>query len=77
MHSAAGPASDLTGHLNLIDFDRIANRRPEVVFDLPAGGRRVLKEADGYLATFVAGTQTFADGEHTGELPGRLVRGTR
>jgi N-acyl-D-aspartate/D-glutamate deacylase len=63
--------------LNLIDFDRIANRRPEVVFDLPAGGRRVLQKADGYLATFVAGSQTFADGEHTGELPGRLVRAAR
>ncbi|GAA0283751.1 amidohydrolase family protein [Actinomadura nitritigenes] len=63
--------------LNLIDFDRVANRRPEMLYDLPAGGRRLVQRADGYLATFVSGTQVFADGEHTGELPGRLVRGAR
>lgn len=63
--------------LNLIDFDRVANRRPEVVHDLPAGGRRVLQQADGYLATFVSGIQTFSEGAHTGAIPGRLVRGPR
>ncbi|MDL4820158.1 N-acyl-D-amino-acid deacylase family protein [Actinomadura opuntiae] len=70
-------AEGMKADLNLIDFDRIANRRPEMLYDLPAGGRRLVQRADGYLATFVSGTQVFADGEHTGELPGRLVRGAR
>ncbi|MBO2457991.1 N-acyl-D-amino-acid deacylase family protein [Actinomadura violacea] len=70
-------APGMKADLNLIDFDRVANRRPEVLYDLPAGGRRLVQRADGYLATFVSGTQVFADGEHTGELPGRLVRGAR
>lgn len=70
-------APGMKADLNLIDFDRVANRRPEMVHDLPAGGRRLVQRADGYLATFVSGKQTFADGEHTGELPGRLVRGAR
>ncbi|WP_067483954.1 N-acyl-D-amino-acid deacylase family protein [Actinomadura hibisca] len=68
-------APGMRADLNLIDFDAVALRRPEMAYDLPAGGRRLLQRADGYLATFVAGVQTFADGEHTGELPGALVRG--
>ena len=44
-------------------------------FDLPAGGKRLLQKADGYLHTFVAGQETYASGEATGALPGRLVRG--
>ncbi len=45
------------------------------MFDLPAGGKRLLQRADGYLHTFVAGVETYAGGEPTGALPGRLVRG--
>jgi N-acyl-D-aspartate/D-glutamate deacylase len=63
--------------LNVIDFDHLATRRPEIRYDLPAGGRRLLQRADGYLHTFVAGNETDADGPPTGELPGRLVRGSR
>lgn len=59
----------------VIDPDRLRIRRPEVHWDLPAGGRRLLQRADGILRTFVAGTEVYADGEHTGALPGRLVRG--
>jgi N-acyl-D-amino-acid deacylase len=44
------------------------------VFDLPAGGRRLIQKADGYVATFVAGEQTYAAGEPTGARPGKLVR---
>ena len=47
---------------------------PEMVFDLPAGGRRLVQRVDGYRATFVAGVQTYDDGEPTGATPGRLVR---
>jgi len=61
--------------LNVIDFDRLRARRPEVHFDLPAGGRRLLQRADGYLHTLVAGEEIMNDGEPTGALPGRLVRG--
>ena len=61
--------------LNLIDYDDLRLHVPEMVFDLPAGGRRLVQRVDGYAATWVAGVQTFAGGEPTGDLPGRLVRG--
>ena len=60
--------------LNLVDLDGLRLHAPEMVFDLPAGGRRLVQGVDGYAATFVAGVQTLADGELTGERPGRLVR---
>lgn len=59
---------------NLIDFDALRLHEPEMVYDLPAHGRRLVQRVDGYRATFVNGIQTFADGEPTGERPGRLVR---
>jgi N-acyl-D-aspartate/D-glutamate deacylase len=62
--------------LNLIDLDGLTLHAPEMVFDLPANGRRLIQRADGYRATIVAGTVTFEDGEPTGARPGRLVRGT-
>jgi N-acyl-D-aspartate/D-glutamate deacylase len=61
--------------INVIDLDNLVVRRPEVHWDLPAGGRRFHQRADGYLHTFVAGTETWRDGEATGATPGRLVRG--
>jgi N-acyl-D-aspartate/D-glutamate deacylase len=48
---------------------------PTMVRDLPAGGRRLMQTATGYHHTFKRGVETFANGEHTGALPGRLVRG--
>ena len=60
--------------INLIDLDGLRIHEPEMVFDLPAGGRRLIQKADGYVATFVRGTQTFSAGVATGERPGRLVR---
>jgi N-acyl-D-aspartate/D-glutamate deacylase len=48
-----------------------------MVADLPAGGRRLLQRARGYVATVVAGAVTYRDGEATGVLPGRLVRAGR
>jgi N-acyl-D-aspartate/D-glutamate deacylase len=61
--------------LNLIDFDALQARKPELHHDLPAGGRRFVQAADGYVATVVAGTVTYERGEATGPLPGRLLRG--
>ncbi len=68
------------GHLadvNVIDLDSLACHPPTIVHDLPAGGRRLMQTAAGYLWTVKAGTVTFESGEHTGELPGELLRGTR
>jgi N-acyl-D-aspartate/D-glutamate deacylase len=61
--------------LNLIDYDRLRLRVPEVVYDLPAGGRRLMQRAEGYVATLVAGEPVWRNGVPTGALPGRLVRG--
>jgi N-acyl-D-aspartate/D-glutamate deacylase len=48
-----------------------------ISYDLPAGGRRFLQRAEGYRHTVVSGVETYADGQPTGELPGRLVRGAQ
>ena len=48
-----------------------------MLHDLPAGGKRLVQRADGYRATVVAGDVVMRDGEPTGALPGRLVRGAR
>jgi N-acyl-D-aspartate/D-glutamate deacylase len=70
-------AVGLKADLNLIDFDRLKVHVPTVVHDLPAGGRRMRQLADGYVATIVSGQVTYRNGEPTGALPGRLVRGQR
>ncbi|HUZ11753.1 MAG TPA: amidohydrolase family protein [Caulobacteraceae bacterium] len=67
----------LLADVNVIDFDRLRLYRPEAVYDLPAGGRRLVQRADGYRYTVKSGAVTFEDGEHTGALPGSLVRGGR
>ena len=60
--------------INIIDFDALRLHRPEAVFDLPAGGRRLVQRAEGYDVTIKAGEVIFKHGEHTGALPGKLVR---
>jgi N-acyl-D-aspartate/D-glutamate deacylase len=65
------------GDLNLIDYDALSLGGPYVRSDLPAGGSRLLQRAEGYVATVKKGLVTFASGRATGELPGRLVRGSR
>jgi N-acyl-D-aspartate/D-glutamate deacylase len=77
LHDRGVLAPGYRADLNVIDFDHLAARRPEVRYDLPAGGRRLLQRADGYLHTFVRGVETYAGGEATGATPGRLVRGPR
>ena len=61
--------------LNVIDYDRLTLHCPEPVYDLPAGGRRLIQRAEGYVATVVSGAPVYRDGEATGALPGRLLRG--
>ena len=68
-------APGLRADLNLIDFDRLALPSPEMVYDLPANGQRLIQRAQGYHTTMLRGAITFQHGEATGELPGRLVRG--
>jgi N-acyl-D-aspartate/D-glutamate deacylase len=63
--------------INVIDFDALALKRPEVVYDLPAGGRRLIQRATGYHHTFKAGVETVQNDELTGARPGGVVRGAR
>jgi N-acyl-D-aspartate/D-glutamate deacylase len=70
-------APGLRADVNIIDFDRLHLHQPEIVHDLPAGGRRLVQRVDGYRATLVAGTPVFENGEETGARPGRLVRNGR
>jgi N-acyl-D-amino-acid deacylase len=61
--------------LNVIDYDKLRLHRPEAVYDLPSGGRRLFQRADGYDATIVSGVVTYRRGKPTGALPGHVVRG--
>tara|TARA_B100000674_G_scaffold19943_1_gene14086 strand:- start:4803 stop:6527 length:1725 start_codon:yes stop_codon:yes gene_type:complete len=60
--------------INIIDFNALRLHRPEAVFDLPAGGRRLVQRAEGYEITIKTGEVIFDNGIHTGALPGKLVR---
>ena len=62
--------------LNVIDPATVAPRMPEVAYDLPGGAKRLKQGAQGIAATIVAGQTLMRDGEHTGALPGRLLRGS-
>ncbi len=61
--------------LNLIDYQRLRLHEPEMVYDLPAGGKRLIQRAEGYRATIKSGVVTFENDQATGALPGRLLRG--
>ncbi len=61
--------------LNVIDMDRLKLGKPWLAFDLPAGGKRLLQKAEGYVCTIKNGTVTFREGQWTGEAPGGLIRG--
>jgi N-acyl-D-aspartate/D-glutamate deacylase len=67
-------APGMKADVNVIDLDGLTLFPPEVRYDLPAGGRRVVQRARGYLATVVSGVVTRRDDEPTGATPGRLVR---
>jgi N-acyl-D-aspartate/D-glutamate deacylase len=68
-------ARGLKADLVVLDFDALGAARPQIHWDLPAGGRRFLQRASGYRATIVSGEVTYREGVATGTLPGRLVRG--
>jgi N-acyl-D-amino-acid deacylase len=77
IHDRGVVAPGYRADLNLIDMDALRLHDPEMVYDLPAGGKRIIQKASGYAMTVCAGTVTYEDGEHTGAFPGRLVRGGR
>ena len=63
--------------INVIDFAKLRLHRPEAVYDLPTGGRRLVQRVEGYRCTVKSGQVTFENGDFTGALPGTLVRGGR
>ena len=70
-------APGLRADVNVIDFNGMRMQKPELIHDMPANGRRFVQRVTGYEATFVAGQPIFERGEHTGALPGKLVRAPR
>ena len=65
----------MVADLNVIDAERVRPAMPTVAEDLPAGAKRLKQGAEGIRATIVSGEVLLEDGEHTGALPGRLLRG--
>ena len=63
--------------INIIDYDKMVLRGPQMVYDLPAGGKRLVQRTEGFEATIVSGSVVYRNGEPTGALPGRLVRGAQ
>jgi len=70
-------APGMKADVNIIDFAAVGTGRPVMNYDLPAGGKRLLQSAQGYVATIVSGIVTQENGAPTGALPGRLLRGGR
>jgi N-acyl-D-amino-acid deacylase len=65
-----GMAADLV----IFDADTIGARMPDVVHDLPAGAKRLKQTADGILNTVVNGEVLLTNNEHSGAVPGQLLR---
>jgi N-acyl-D-amino-acid deacylase len=68
-------APGMKADVNVIDFERLHIHAPEMVYDLPADGRRLIQHIDGYVATVQTGAVTYDAGAPTGALPGHLIRG--
>ncbi|MFP6622339.1 MAG: amidohydrolase family protein, partial [Myxococcota bacterium] len=68
-------APGMKADVNVIDLDALHIHAPEMVYDLPAAGRRLVQKVDGYCYTICSGEITYEDGKPTGALPGKLVRG--
>ena len=60
-----------------MNFEQLSVGPPELIRDLPAGGKRLVQRPTGYSHTFVSGVEVGSNGEVTGERPGQLVRGTQ
>ncbi len=77
LHDRGVLAPGFKADINVIDLDRLRIERPYMVHDLPMGAKRLMQRARGYVATIVSGVPVYREGEHTGALPGRLVRGAQ
>lgn len=77
LHDRGLIAPGYRADLNVIDLANLKLHLPQVQYDLPTGGRRLMQRASGYTATILAGQVTFRDGAPTGAKPGRLVRGAQ
>jgi len=67
-------APGMKADINVIDLDALRLMLPEVVYDLPTGGKRIIQKAKGYRHTFVSGVEILCDDKYTGAMPGHLVR---
>jgi N-acyl-D-aspartate/D-glutamate deacylase len=67
-------APGMRADINVVDYDALQLQTPEVLYDLPEGGKRILQRTKGFDATMVAGVPVWRHGEATGALPGRLLR---
>ncbi len=70
-------APGMMADINVIDFENLHLHAPHMTHDLPAGGRRLLQNVDGYTYTVKSGEVTFEDGEATGARPGGVLRSRR
>jgi N-acyl-D-aspartate/D-glutamate deacylase len=61
--------------INIIDFEKLNVSHPKMIHDLPLGGRRLVQDATGYVATIKSGKVVSENGKATGSLPGQLIRG--
>jgi N-acyl-D-amino-acid deacylase len=77
LHDRGLIAPGLKADINLIDYQGLSLDNPRMVYDLPMGGRRLVQRASGYVATIASGEVIMEQGQATGVLPGKLVRGAR
>ncbi len=75
LHDRGVIAPGMKADLNVIDMATLEVKSPDMAYDLPAGGKRLLQGAKGYDATIVSGQVIYRNGQHTGALPGKLIRG--
>jgi len=74
LHDRGRIAASMRADINVVDYEALQLQMPEVRYDLPAGGKRLLQRSKGFDATIVAGVSVWRHGEATGALPGRLLR---
>jgi N-acyl-D-aspartate/D-glutamate deacylase len=70
-------AAGFKADVNIIDYDNLKLHLPEIAYDLPGDARRLVQRADGYVATILSGEVVMRDGEPTGAMPGRVLRGAQ
>ena len=67
--------SGMLADINIIDFDKLNVSHPTMIHDLPLGGRRLVQDSEGYIATIKNGLIVSENGKTNGVLPGKLIRG--